>query len=84
MIRQRVSKRTEPIIPFLAKIAKYSRWIVSRRSPSMMRWETATNPIKKLSRLVATRWDTIVPYGSAFYTFHMDTLTDRKHIAPCL
>jgi hypothetical protein len=34
--------------------------------------------------LVATRWDTIVPYGSAFDTFHMDTLTDRKHIAPCL
>jgi hypothetical protein len=26
--------------------------------------------------LVATRWDTIVQYGSAFDTFHMDTVTD--------
>jgi uncharacterized membrane protein len=34
--------------------------------------------------LVATRWDTIVPCGSAFDTFHMDTITDGKHMAPCL
>jgi hypothetical protein len=39
---------------------------------------------KMIALLVATRWDTIVPYGSAFDTFHMHTLTDRKHIAPCL
>jgi hypothetical protein len=25
---------------------------------------------------LATRWDTIVQYGSAFDTFHMDTVTD--------
>jgi hypothetical protein len=36
-------------------------------------------PIRFLAlswNLVATRWDTIVQYGSAFDTFHMDTVTD--------
>jgi hypothetical protein len=33
-------------------------------------------PTVNIITLVATRWDTIVQYGSAFDTFHMDTVTD--------
>mgnify|MGYP000052112980 CR=1 FL=1 len=55
MMRQRVPRKTNPKIPFSAKIAKFSKWIVSKESPLRMRWGSTTKVITLFSN--ESYWD---------------------------